>query len=267
MPKTETSPLHMAPPDFAFRQQPLRKIVFGSCHKNKYADATVWQQIANEQPDVFVWTGDAVYPPVRGIASSKELSQEYDQLLHNATIGYQSFVQKQQPNLQIFGVYDDHDYGGNDRGRHMPDRTTRAQLFWNFLNASRPAVAQRHGLYYSVAWSNARLIVLDTRWHRQDHCIPSAAATRLPLGAGLACLSRWFTAGLYPWCRQEPDAMLGTEQWRWLQGQLQRVEKLPTEGDDEEEEEQHAQPPLDIIVSSVQVLTTNPAMERYVTVC
>ena len=64
--------------------------------------------------------GDAIYPLVQGIASVEMLEQEYQQLLQNKTLGYSPF----HPKLSrgVFGTWDDHDYGGNDLGKEMPNK-------------------------------------------------------------------------------------------------------------------------------------------------
>lgn len=257
-PTTEvTTPRIQIPPssaDFVIHRA-AKRLAFGSCHKLKYGDSNLWNIISKQSPDAFLWTGDAIYPPVRDIASLELLSQEYESMLTNHTVAYGSF---QSTVPDIFGVYDDHDYGGNDRGHEMPDKNKRAELFWKFLNATRKYPTdhrgqQRQGLYYSVVWNGGndkdlttKVIFLDTRWHRQDHCIPSVAG-RFPLGAGIACLTRWLSAGAIAprLCNFPKHAMLGRDQWDWFERQLQE--------------------PVDalVIVSSVQVLTTNPAMESW----
>jgi alkaline phosphatase D len=291
------------------RQPFTTKLAFGSCHKAKYADARIWSTIAAEKPLAFFWTGDAIYPPVRDIASVEQLQAEYHRLtflnqdqsawsdptaVRNDSIGYytsllqpqlQRKVKNQAPNFTIFGTWDDHDYGGNDRGADMPNRHARADAYWAFLNRTRPATVQnRSGLYYSVVWTeeeeeeptttstatnadrpaarSVQVIFLDTRWHRQGHCLVPSVAGKFPLGAGIACLTRWLAAGLFPnHCRQSaPDhAILGAEQWTWLQEQLllssRHVNATTTTT---------IQPPsVVLIVSSIQVLTTNPAMESW----
>jgi alkaline phosphatase D len=293
------------------QQRPFTtKLAFGSCHKAKYADARIWSTIAAEKPLAFLWTGDAIYPPVRDIASVEQLQAEYQRLtflnqdqsawsdpttaVRNDSIGYytsllqpqlQRKAKNQAPNFTIFGTWDDHDYGGNDRGADMPDRPARADAYWAFLNRTRPATVQnRSGLYYSVVWTeeeeepptttltatnadrpaarSVQVIFLDTRWHRQGHCLVPSVAGKFPLGAGIACLTRWLAAGLFPnHCRQsEPDhAVLGAEQWTWLQEQL-----LLSSRHVNATTATTIQPPsVVLIVSSIQVLTTNPAMESW----
>ncbi len=235
-------------------------IAFGSCHKNRGATVpSIWEQIVNEIPDAFVWTGDAMYPPNRdpvtrkkryGPASPTLLQEGFDAMKVNTTIGYTKVLETKIP---IYGTWDDHDYGGNDMGKYMPDRQERQTVFWNFLGY-RPH--EHDGVYHSVDIQDKghiKLILLDTRWFRDNHCIPTVAH-KLPMGNAIACATRWATAGLNLWkyaswwgmegC--DNAELLGNEQWNWLQEEL-----LSSKAD------------LNIIVSSIQIWTTNPAMESW----
>ena len=263
-------------------------IAFGSCHKNKYANPQIWESIRNENPVAFLWTGDSIYPPIRNVASLPYLQEEYEQMKSNRSIGYTQLLDDRNNNnnnssIPIFGTWDDHDYGGNDRGNDMTQRMERARLFYQFINQTVPRdvsvlsnnnnnnvhetpplpTTEREGIYYSVEFRHqpmnrkerpptVRVIFLDTRFHRTAHCIPSLAG-HFPLGAGIACLSRWFAAGLLQqYCLQQqhpPHAtILGATQWEWLRQQIHSVS-----------------PPPDVlvVVSSIQVYTTNPAMEGW----
>lgn len=180
-----------------------------------------------------------------GPALPEELQQGLEELKTNETIGYTRLLAKQIP---VYGVWDDHDYGGNDMGKYMPSRQERQDVYWNFLGYR----AHPHdGLYHSRDIihdsGHIKLILLDTRWFRDNHCIPSVAHT-LPMGNAMACATRWATAGLYlgklGGC--ESAELLGQDQWQWL-----RQELLTSKAD------------LNIIVSSIQVWTTNPAMESW----
>ena len=222
----------------------ISKVAFGSCHKNKWAKTAkpvIWPSIASLQPDVFVWTGDAVYPPTRGVASLQSLRDEYTTTMQN--VEYANF----HPPFGIYGTWDDHDYGANDGGKEVSDKQARKDLFFDFLGYHH-LDENREGVYHSVDFGpvghQIKIILLDTRWHRDAHCIPSVAS-HLPLGAGIACLTRWCTAGTNV-CRAEKATILGEEQWQWLQQEL---------------EQSKAQ--IHVIVSSIQVLTTNPVMESW----
>lgn len=266
------------------------KFAFGSCHKSKYADPQIWKTITKESPDAFLWTGDAVYPPVRGLASIELLQAEYHRMKHSDAIGYSEFVSRTQ--IPVFGTWDDHDYGGNDMGYEMPEKEQRAAAYWKFLNQTAPD-PQRSGLYYSVRFTTKHtqttdkddtatqkqqrdqqqekgrrrqspsilVIFLDTRWHRQHHCIRSMAGA-FPLGAGVACVTRWLSAGLFPnicCSRMKNDPLLlGEKQWDWLHHQL-------SFGDDDHPSVVVPPPPpvAVVLVSSIQVTTTNPVFESW----
>jgi len=252
------------------------------------------------KPQAFVWAGDAVYGP-KGVAAPQQLQVEYDALLRSPS--YRSFLgddeiadvsenggNRKKRKKVILGTWDDHDYGANDGGKDVPDRRERRQLFRQFIGPSQQQLQQQlddtdddddddDGLYMSAVFgggnssgnsSNAgvQIILLDTRHNRDAHCwIPSVAASRHPppLAAGIACLTRWLVAGLTryspasapslfsSWCFGEERQMLGEKQWSWLEDQLSL-------GDDGGDVGQIA---IRIVVSSVQVLTTNPAMESW----
>jgi alkaline phosphatase D len=236
-------------PDFSYPQQ-VSTLAFGSCHKNKYADELVWHRVAATRPDGFVWTGDAVYAPGRGDASVAALKQEYDSLKQKNR-AYAAMIET----IPVFGTWDDHDYGGNDGGRDMTDREGRAAAYWEFLGHEHPTDGgqkePRRGVYSSVTFGEpphqqVKVILLDTRWHRGEYCLPNPAI-RLPLGAGVGCLVRWLSAGLLPgFCANRETELLGEEQWKWLEGQLSESKAA-----------------VHVVVSSIQVLTTLPVMESW----
>lgn len=117
----------------------LERIAFGSCHsrgalnkslnKSNPVDAdgsTVWDIIASTvQPQVYLWSGDAIYPPknIKGDTPLSVMQHEYQQMMHNTTLGYAQF--RQTKDLVVGGTWDDHDYGGNDRGRELTEREER----------------------------------------------------------------------------------------------------------------------------------------------
>ncbi|OEU11716.1 hypothetical protein FRACYDRAFT_162308, partial [Fragilariopsis cylindrus CCMP1102] len=170
----------------------------------------------------------------------------------------------------VGGVWDDHDYGGNDMGANMPNKKERQTIYRDFLSLDHPT-ANRDGMYHRIDFENGkiRFLVLDTRWHREDHCIPSFAHA-IPKGNAVACLTRWLTSGLllhrysYLWNKKDCGTakLLGEDQWTWLEKEL----SLSSESDSEsfEEEESSLEPPeLFIILSSIQVWSTNPVMESW----
>jgi alkaline phosphatase D len=238
--------------------EPTTRIAFGSCHKRKYVNvsSTIWEPIAAIKPHIFLWTGDAVYPPSRGVAPLHELETEYRQLGDNASLGYSGF----KPPQGIFGVLDDHDYGANDGGKELTQKEERRRLFQDFLQYPtelKNKIESRQGLYHSIdlvhrqlhavdKQQRVKIVMLDTRWFRDAHCIPSVAASSVPLGAAIACVTRWIVAGL-GWTQcSKSSTILGEEQWAWFTREVQESGANFT-----------------IVVSSIQVLSTNPAMEGW----
>jgi alkaline phosphatase D len=243
----------------------ITKIAFGSCHKNRRASAPpIWDTICAEEPDAWIWMGDAIYPSRfdpktgrkrYGAAAPQELQDSFEEMKHNQTIGYQAFMMKKHNSaMPIFGTWDDHDYGGNDMGYKVPLKKERQRAFWAFLGFQPH---DHDGMYHSVDLEDGKvqLILLDTRWFRQAHCIPSFAHVPLPMSNAIACATRWWTSGLYlhkfawmwgmPNC--EENQVLGESQWKWLEEALLQNSKAD----------------VHIIVSSIQVWTTNPAMESW----
>jgi len=202
--------------------------------------------------------GDSIYAPTKGLASLETLKSQYDNMLTNQTIGYSKFLASSSfLHGGIHGTWDDHDYGGNDYGLEMTQKNSRKHLFLDFLNVHNRHQQRRNrnGVYHSVTFGSpphkVKIILLDTRWGREAHCIPSLGTTSIPLGSPLACITRWITAGFAipsflpdGWCTD--GKVLEEEQWEWLEGQLR--------GSDAQ---------VHVVVSSIQVLTTNPVVESW----
>ncbi|KAL7481266.1 hypothetical protein ACHAW6_006943 [Cyclotella cf. meneghiniana] len=274
----------------------LSRLAFGSCHSrgavNKrlskarsdnnglVTNSTIWDVItATVDPQTFLWTGDAIYPPmkIKGDTPIHLMQDEYEQMMTNDTLGYAKFIRGEHLIGGVHGVWDDHDYGGNDRGRELTQKEKRRDQYLDFVGVSKSDMSrrQRRGLYSSVEFgSNAesnhstnnaqsdgqlnnkvKVIFLDTRWHREKHCIPSAGSNPyIPFGAIVACITRWLTAGLNlpsylssSICSsRKSNAVLGEEQWIWLERELKGSSAS-----------------VHIIVSSIQVLTTNPVVESW----
>lgn len=244
--------------DLHLAKQRVTNLAFGSCHKNEYVLAednqpSVWDALLDgHRPDAFLWTGDTVYPPRRGIKSIEELETEY----HKTT---SLLARHKFPPLGFYGTWDDHDYGGNDMGNRMPNRTERRRALFDFLNYTKADwfPMMREGVYHSIDFGEppeqVKVVLLDTRWHRDDlPFVPHALATSFPLGAGLACILRWLRAGLglfKLWSSlssSQRTSVLGEEQWSWFQKELVNSEAQ-----------------LHVVVSSIQVLTTNPVVESW----
>ncbi len=180
----------------------ITSIAFGSCN-DVFADQPLWPAIARLRPDVFLWTGDIVYadianfPPLPGqvryrfglprVATVLDLRGHY--ALQKKIPGYAAL----QGQARILGIYDDHDYGQNNAGRDFPLREAAQAALLDFLD--EPADSPRRtqsGAYaaydYKTPGGPLRIVLLDTRYHRDD---PGPQSD-----------------------------VLGPQQWRWLERQL-----------------------------------------------
>lgn len=290
--------------DITYPETTLSTLAFGSCHMNKAIDKNpklqlIWPSITNLQPQSFLWLGDTIYSPSKkySIAPVDLLKDEYNNLISNSTFGYIDFLKDASRGGDgsslgsVHGMYDDHDFGGNDFGKQMPNKEQRKEIFLDFIRSSNEAVfatsssssltqneiqklnekriqniVSRDGVYSSVEFGTypkkVKVILLDTRSGRDKHCpIPSIGAMKLPfrLGSPLACVTRWITAGfnLQNTLKSCQDVkMLSDSQWNWLEEQLGL--NNDDDGDDDD-----GPPSVYIIGSSIQVLTTNPAIESW----
>lgn len=217
-------------------------IAFGSCNKqNKAQD--YWLQVAAHEPSHFLWTGDAVYTKSRDVGM---LQQAYRNQTSNEN--YSRF----SSSVLVDGVWDDHDYGVNDAGRHVPNKELRRTTYLQFIKRPDVLNSTQDGVYHSLDVVlndvKVKVIFLDTRSFRDDHWIRSLGEYPVKGSALVASAIRaaYSTLGF---ARQYAGQMLGEAQWEWLDRTLEESKQQGTDAH--------------ILVSSVQVLTTNPVFESW----
>lgn len=221
-------------------------IAFASCNNIKHFSQAFWNDLQSLQPSYFLWLGDAVYTKSYKLPA---LETAFDLLLNNTD--YQGFANT----TYIDGVWDDHDYGINDGGRKVADRKRRQQLFLSFLKKSNPRIGSwvsetdREGLYHDVnipvGHLKAKFIFLDTRYFRDDHFIPSLGQIRFPLSAIIASAIRG-SYSILGFGRGYVGNVLGDRQWAWLEQTLQSSDA-----------------DVHILISSIQIFTSNPVVESW----
>ena len=167
----------------AIASEPVERIAFGSCNKHD-SEQPMWQVIQQQEPDVWIWTGDIIYGDTEDMAL---LRSKYD--AQKARPDYARFAST----CDVIGIYDDHDYGVNDGGKEYLKRAESQQLLLDFLDV--PADAPRRaqdGAYgshlYGSGDQQVRIMLLDARYHRDS---PGENAD-----------------------------VLGVDQWAWLEEQL-----------------------------------------------
>lgn len=196
-------------------------IAFGSCNKVSLPNV-LWDDIANANPDVWIWGGDNIYADTDDM---KKLARMYK--AQNSVVGYK----KLKASTPIIGTWDDHDYGLNDGGVEFEAKKESQQEFLNFMGVAKNSPRRtREGVYashdYAGALGTVKVIVLDTRYFRTG-LTPDTETKK----------------------RTKPNAygegtVLGVGQWSWLENELNE-----------------SKADFNIIVSSIQVLSNEHGFE------
>ncbi len=171
------------------------RVAFGSC-SHEFDSIQMWDNIRTHQPRTWIWLGDNIYGDTEDMSIMKA---KYD--MQKQRPSYQKFMQS----MDIYGIWDDHDYGLNDGGKSYPMKDESKLLMLDFLDVPDVVgVRNRKGAYQSYLIENEglviKLILLDTRYFRDSLEINIQAP---PL--------------YYP---NEEGTILGDVQWKWLEGEL-----------------------------------------------
>lgn len=167
--------------DFLTSKTDKIKIAFGSCFRNyKFKDRyDVFDNILKTHPDVFMWTGDAIYASYPWIFdipkrfSKEEVKVFFEELKNHPSrywlLGYLNF----KKNTKVIGVWDDHDYGMHDGDTTNPEKDWFKQEYLEFIQEppgsarwTRPDGAI-YTSYYLDSGKKIKLILLDIHYNRE----------------------------------------------------------------------------------------------------
>jgi alkaline phosphatase D len=156
--------------------------------------------MASQNPDIFIWGGDNIYADTEDMA---KLASEYNQ--QNSNPNYKAFVESIDG--QVYGTWDDHDYGKNDAGKEWTYKAQSQQLFLDFMGVdSLDSRRNRKGVYHAETFKvrdkSVKLILLDTRYFRSALLEDTESEKRYK-----------------PWQNGE-GTLLGKAQWQWLETEL-----------------------------------------------
>jgi alkaline phosphatase D len=171
------------------------KIAFGSCAR-EFLPVPAFDAIVASEPDLFVWLGDIIYGDTHDMTV---LKKKYDQQKNKPE--YQRLLRS----VPIIGVWDDHDYGINDGGKHYTKKEESKELCLDFLDVPPAAPVREHdGLYSSYDYQThnklIKIILLDTRYFRDTLYKDSETSNRYLIN--------------------EDGDILGEAQWQWLEEEL-----------------------------------------------
>jgi alkaline phosphatase D len=139
------------------------RISFGSCADHERPQP-ILREIIARSPDLFVYLGDNIYGDTEDM---QVLREKYQLLADKAEF---RALRRACPTLAI---WDDHDYGVNDGGRHYPMKAESREVFLDFWQEPADSARRSHpGIYHEHQFSNGertlQLLLLDTRTFRDD---------------------------------------------------------------------------------------------------
>jgi alkaline phosphatase D len=172
---------------------PIVQIAFGSCNKHD-EDQPLWDELLNQKPHAWVWLGDNIYGDTEDMALFKK---KYDEQFNQ--INYA----KVRSTIDIYGIWDDHDYGKNNAGQEYKMKRESRDLLFEFIELPKSNGAwNREGAYQSHTIHTediaVKLLLIDSRYFREE---PSRKQNKYSKEYG-------------------PD-ILGEDQWQWLENELQ----------------------------------------------
>ncbi len=207
--------------------QVLTRIGIGSCLSQRHPQP-IWDGIlrVEPRPQLFLMAGDNVYGDIRS-PDAKELVQAYRDQADRPELA------RARQAMPFLATWDDHDYGGNDKGGTFAQKKTSAKLFYDFWQM-KPEREFNKGIYYARTYGpegkRVQIIMLDTRSFRSN------------LKEKPRKLIHW---GPYEPDDDEEKTVLGRAQWAWLE------EKFSEPAD------------VRLVVSSYQFLAESHGFERW----
>ncbi len=182
------------------------RIAFGSC-SDQNRPQPILLEVVERDPDLFIYLGDNIYGDTEDMG---ELRAKY------ATLGARPEFAALREHCPLLAIWDDHDYGVDDGGRHYPQKEASKEVFLDFWGEDADSSRFEHpGIFHEEVFTDGersvQVLLLDTRTFRDD---------LLPAGDDPK-----FKNGYRP--NPDPDAtILGAEQWAWLETCLRRPADL-----------------------------------------
>jgi alkaline phosphatase D len=181
-------------------------IAFGSCaHQND--PQPILTDVAALKPDAFIYLGDNIYSDTY---SMDTLRKNYQVLAAKPEF------QALQAATKIYAVWDDHDFGWNDSGRHYPFKNESKEIFLDFFGDQGDSTIRQHEGIYHTVWmekdgKKIQIIFPDLRTFR-DKLLPYN-------GNRIGQKGYEYELDYSPYTTSD-STMLGEVQWKWLEEQL-----------------------------------------------
>jgi alkaline phosphatase D len=188
---------------------PVTKIAFGSCGDQDWPQP-VLTLAANNKPDVFIFLGDNIYGDTDNMDTLKNKYARWQA---------QPDYKRLDSATKIFATWDDHDYGRNDAGKHYPWKKESKEIFLSVFKEPAESERRKHDGIYQAEYvktgdKTVQIILLDVRTFRNNLLLYKK-------GDSLPRKEYFYTPDYKP--HISPDStLLGTEQWKWLEGELSK---------------------------------------------
>lgn len=181
-------------------------IAFGSCaHQND--PQPILTNVAALKPDAFIYLGDNIYSDTYSMDTLKK---------NYGILGSKAEFRELKAATKIYAVWDDHDYGYNDSGRHYPFKKESKEIFLDFFGDQGDSTITQHEGIYHTAWledegKKIQIIFPDMRTFR-DKVLPYNGNRKGQKGYE-------YELDYSPYTTSD-STMLGEAQWQWLEAQL-----------------------------------------------
>lgn len=182
-------------------------IAFGSCgHQD--APQPILSLAADRKPDAFIFLGDNIYGDTK---SMDTLRMKY------AMLADKPEFQKLKTITTLYATWDDHDYGWNDVGRHYAFKKESKEIFMDFFGDQGDTTIYEHdGIYHTCyleqAGKTIQIILPDLRTFRDK---------LLPYNGNRSGDTLYRYEMDYSPYTTSDSTMMGEEQWKWMEEQLQ----------------------------------------------
>ena len=188
---------------------PVTTIAFGSC-SSENNPLPIFDLVVEHKPDLFIFLGDNIYGDTKNIDT---LKTKYQRLANKSSF------QNLKKTTEIIATWDDHDYGWNDSGKEYPLKEESKDVFLNFFEEPDSSSRWGHqGIYhsydYEIDGNKLQIILLDGRTFR-DRLKPYKNEFENDRRYS------YYTKDYAPYTHAD-STLLGEEQWKWLEKQLEK---------------------------------------------
>jgi alkaline phosphatase D len=167
----------------------VKRIGLAGCHRQDWPAPAMFRYVA-ARPDLMIWLGDNVY------ADTKD-DITFIEKCYGLLAAQPAFAQLKK-DVPVAAIWDDHDFGLDNIGKHYALKEQSKQLFRKFWGLESLIPADRDGIYHALYFGEGderlQVILLDVRFNRDDE--------------------------------GETSDTLGENQWAWLEEELRKPARL-----------------------------------------